>query len=120
MKKTFIQVFSIIPISRLRDLKMKEKKQVRIQSPLNLEYLLLNEMNCGTNKDVVFLCSGGKKVGFVKSLLCSSFPLFHQILPSCESEKFLPKDSQIFVSMDEVESELLEEYLLTIKRQFLL
>ena len=92
---------------------MSGMEQVRIQSPLNLEYLLLNEMTSGRNTDVVFLCSGGNKVGFIKSLLCSSFPLFHQILPSCESEKFLPKDSQIFVSMDEVESELLEEYLLT-------
>ena len=92
---------------------MSGMKQVRIQSPLNLEYLILNEMTSGRNTDVVFLCSGGKKVGFVKSLLCSSFPLFHQILPSCESEKFLPKDSQIFVSMDDIESELLEEYLIT-------
>ena len=92
---------------------MTEKKQVRIQSPLNLEYLLLNEMNCGTNKDVVFLCSGGKKVGYIKSLLCASFPLFRQVLPSCDSEKFLPKENQIFVTMDDVEAELLVEYFAT-------
>ena len=92
---------------------LPKKKQVRIQSPLNLEYLLLNEMNCGTNKDVVFLCSGGKKVGYIKSLLCASFPLFRQVLPSCDSEKFLPKDNQIFVTMDDVEAELLVEYFAT-------
>ena len=92
---------------------MSGKELVRIQSPLNLEYLLLKEMNCGTNKDVVFLCSGGKKVGYVKSLLCASFPLFWEVLPSSDSEKFLPKDSQIFVTMDEVDAELLVEYLAT-------
>ena len=88
---------------------------IHLQSPLNLEYLLRNEILSVSNNDVIFLCSGGQTLGFNKGLLCANFPLFEQILPMAtnELEKYLPKDAKLFITIDSVDAESLSRYLLS-------
>ena len=88
---------------------------IHLQSPLNLEYLLRNEILSVSNNDVIFLCSGGQTLGFNKGLLCANFPLFKQMLPMAtnELEKYLPKDAKLFITIDSVDAESLSRYLLS-------